>query len=91
MEANIAFPAALIGDPTRAAILMALMDGRAQPASALAYMANVTPQSASNHLAKLMDGGMLTVETQGRHRRKSPRCLRRSPTSLPAPVICASP
>jgi len=68
MEANIAFPAALIGDPTRAAILMALMDGRAQPASALAYMANVTPQSASNHLAKLMDGGMLTVETQGRHR-----------------------
>jgi len=68
MEANIAFPAALIGDPTRAAILMALMDGSAQPASALAYVANVTPQSASNHLAKLMEGGMLAVEIQGRHR-----------------------
>lgn len=68
MEANIAFPAALIGDPTRAAILMALMDGCAQPASALAYVARVSPQSASNHLAKLMDGGLLSVERQGRHR-----------------------
>lgn len=68
MEANIALPAALIGDPTRASMLMALMDGRAQPASALAYAANVSAQSASNHLAKLTDGGLLAVETQGRHR-----------------------
>jgi len=68
MEANVAFPAALIGDPTRAAILMALLDGRFQPASALAYAANVTPQSASNHLARLLDGGLLAVERQGRHR-----------------------
>lgn len=68
MEANIALPAALIGDPVRAAMLSALCDGRAQPASALAYAARVTPQCASNHLAKLLDGGLLTVETEGRHR-----------------------
>jgi DNA-binding transcriptional ArsR family regulator len=68
MEANIAAPAALIGDPTRAAILMALMDGRSQPASALARAAGVTPQAASNHLTRLLDGGMLAVHRQGRHR-----------------------
>jgi DNA-binding transcriptional ArsR family regulator len=68
MEANIALPAALIGDPARAAILSALCDGRAQPASALAYAARVTPQSASNHLAKLLEGGLLAVESEGRHR-----------------------
>jgi DNA-binding transcriptional ArsR family regulator len=68
MEANIALPAALIGDPTRAAILSALCDGRAQPAGALAYAARVTPQSASNHLAKLLEGGLLAVESEGRHR-----------------------
>ncbi|MBX6320707.1 MAG: winged helix-turn-helix transcriptional regulator [Rhodospirillaceae bacterium] len=68
MVPNLAVPAALIGDPTRAAILMALADGRAQPASALAYAANVSPQAASNHLAKLAGGGLLAVETQGRHR-----------------------
>lgn len=68
MEANIAVPAALIGDPTRAAILMALMDGRMQPASALARAAGVTPQAASNHLTRLLDAGMLAVYVQGRHR-----------------------
>ncbi len=68
MEVNIAVPAALIGDPARAAILMALLDGRAQPAGALAYAAALTPQAASNHLARLLDGGLLRVETQGRHR-----------------------
>ena len=68
MEANIAIPAALIADPARSAILMALMDGRAHPASTLAYAANLSPQAASNHLAKLLDGGMVLVETEGRHR-----------------------
>jgi DNA-binding transcriptional ArsR family regulator len=58
----------LIGDPARAAILAALCDGRAQPAGALAYAARVTPQSASNHLAKLLEGGLLAVESEGRHR-----------------------
>jgi DNA-binding transcriptional ArsR family regulator len=68
MEANIAVPAALIADPARASILMALLDGRAHPAGALAYAANLSPQAASNHLAKLRDGGMVAVETEGRHR-----------------------
>jgi DNA-binding transcriptional ArsR family regulator len=67
MEANLALPAALIGDPVRATILSALYDGRAQPAGALAYAARVSPQCASNHL-KLTEGGLLAVETEGRHR-----------------------
>ena len=58
----------LIADPTRAAMLMALADGRAQPAGELAYAAGVTAQTASSHLAKLLAGGLLSVETQGRHR-----------------------
>ena len=58
----------LIADPTRAAMLMALADGRAQPAGELAYAAGVTAQTASSHLAKLLAGGLLLVETQGRHR-----------------------
>jgi DNA-binding transcriptional ArsR family regulator len=65
---NIATPAALIGDPTRAAMMLALFDGRAQPAGALAQAAGVTAQVASNHLAKLVAGGLLAVETEGRHR-----------------------
>ena len=68
MEANLALPAALIGDPVRAAILSMLCDGRAHPAGALACAASVSPQCASNHLAKLTEGGLLAVETEGRHR-----------------------
>jgi len=68
MEPNIASPAALIGDPGRAAMLQALMDGRAQPAGALAWAACLTAQAASNHLARLVDGGLVTVEREGRHR-----------------------
>ena len=68
MDANVALPAALIADPARAAMLMALFDGRAQPASTLAYIAGISPQAASNHLAKLLDGGMVAVEIEGRHR-----------------------
>jgi DNA-binding transcriptional ArsR family regulator len=68
VEANIAFPAALIGDPVRAGILMALCDGRAHPATALARALRVSAQSASNHLARLVAGGLLTVEREGRHR-----------------------
>jgi DNA-binding transcriptional ArsR family regulator len=68
MEANIAVPAALIGDPARAAMLQALFDGRAQPATALAWAAGVSAQSASNHLTQLVAGGLLSVTSQGRHR-----------------------
>jgi len=65
---DIARLAALIGDPARANILTALMDGRALTASELASHAGVTKQTASAHLAKLLDGGLLACEAQGRHR-----------------------
>lgn len=65
---NIANMAALIGDPARAAILDALMDGRAWTATELSIEAGVTPQTTSSHLAKLRDGGMIAVAKQGRHR-----------------------
>ena len=58
----------LIADPARAAMLIALADGRALPAGELAYAAGVTAQTASGHLAKLVEGGLLTVEKEGRHR-----------------------
>lgn len=58
----------LIADPTRAAILTALVDGLARPAGELAYTAGVTPQTASSHLSKLLDGGLLLCEREGRHR-----------------------
>ncbi len=65
---NIANVAKLIADPTRAMIIDALMDGRVRSASHLARMTNVTPQTVSSHLLKLVDGGFLVVEQQGRHR-----------------------
>ena len=68
MQMNIATPAALIGDPVRSAILSALLSGRSEPATVLAHMAGVSPQAASNHLAKLVEGGLLKVQAQGRHR-----------------------
>jgi DNA-binding transcriptional ArsR family regulator len=70
MTANpfIAEIGALMGDPARANMLTALMDGRAWTAGELAYIARVTPQTASGHLAKLTEGKLLTVAKQGRHR-----------------------
>jgi DNA-binding transcriptional ArsR family regulator len=65
---RIAATAALLGDPARANILAALLDGRALTAKELAFAAHVTPQTASGHLAKLSDGGLLAAEKQGRHR-----------------------
>jgi len=58
----------LMGDPARANMLHALMDGRALTAKELAWLAGVAPQTASGHLAKLMQGGLLAVAVQGRHR-----------------------
>jgi DNA-binding transcriptional ArsR family regulator len=58
----------LMGDPARANMLQALMDGRALTAKELAFLAGVAPQTASGHLARLMQGGLLGVAMQGRHR-----------------------
>jgi DNA-binding transcriptional ArsR family regulator len=68
MDPDIAPAAALMADPTRAAILKALLDGRPLAAGELARTARVTPATASAHLAKLLDGGMIAVTRQGRHR-----------------------
>src|SRR2546428_1966668 len=65
---NIAAVAALVGDPARARMLTALMDGRARTAKELAYGAGVTPQTASSHLAKLLRARLLAMERQSRHR-----------------------
>jgi len=67
-DPNIAHIAALIGDPTRAAMLAALLGGKALTASELAHGAGVSPQTASSHLARLLDGGLLLVVAAGRHR-----------------------
>jgi DNA-binding transcriptional ArsR family regulator len=58
----------LIGDPGRANMLDALMDGRALTAKELADHAAITPQTASGHLARLLASGLITVQPQGRHR-----------------------
>jgi DNA-binding transcriptional ArsR family regulator len=65
---NLAEVASLVGDPARANILSALMDGRALTATELSHAAGVTPQTTSGHLAKLTDARLLSVLHQGRHR-----------------------
>ena len=67
-DADIAVPAGLLGDPARARLVLALADGRALPASRLAAEAGVAASTASEHLAKLREGGLITVEAHGRHR-----------------------
>jgi DNA-binding transcriptional ArsR family regulator len=65
---DFAATAALVGDPARANMLAALMDGRALTATELARAAGITPQTASGHLAQLTEAGLLTMARQGRHR-----------------------
>lgn len=67
-DAGIASVAALLAEPARAAILVALSDGRALPAGELARASRVAPPTASAHLARLVDAGVLAVEREGRHR-----------------------
>ena len=67
-EPDVARIAGLLADPARARILRTLIDGTMRPAGELAYAADISAQSASAHLAKLVDGGLLSLEAQGRHR-----------------------
>ena len=64
---DISRVAALMGDPARSNMLLSLMDGRALTASELALSSGITKQTASSHLARLLDGGLLAREVQGRH------------------------
>lgn len=65
---GLAGTGALLADPTRAAILAVLLGGRAHPAGELARLAGVAASTASEHLARLLDGGLVVVEARGRHR-----------------------
>ncbi|MFI9581976.1 ArsR/SmtB family transcription factor [Streptomyces sp. NPDC052236] len=65
---DLASLAALLADRTRAAMCLALLDGRAWTATELARHAGVAPSTATGHLHKLVGGGLLTEERQGRHR-----------------------
>lgn len=65
---NIVGIAALIGERARADILTALASGQALTATELAAVADITKQTASGHLAKLVDAALVAVESQGRHR-----------------------
>ena len=67
-DPDFAFVAALAGEPARAAMLSLLFDGRAMPAGELARAAGIAPATASVHLNKLLEGGLIRVRAQGRHR-----------------------
>ncbi|MBD8026219.1 helix-turn-helix transcriptional regulator [Ureibacillus sp. Re31] len=65
---NVAIIASLVSEPSRAAILTVLLDGRFHTAGELAYAAGIKPQTASFHLAKMVDANVVHVDKQGRHR-----------------------
>lgn len=58
----------LLAEPARAAMLLALADGTARPAGELAMLAGVAAATASAHLRRLLEGGLLALHVQGRHR-----------------------
>jgi DNA-binding transcriptional ArsR family regulator len=67
-DADVAAAAALLAEPARAALLLAVMDEGALPASELAARAGIAPSTASEHLARLVAGGFLDSTKTGRHR-----------------------
>lgn len=67
-QPDIARLAALIADPARARMLVALLGGQALTAGELARIADITPQTCSSHLARLRESGLLKMVAQGRHR-----------------------
>jgi DNA-binding transcriptional ArsR family regulator len=67
-EPDLAAVGALLAEPARAKVLLALLDGRSLPASLLASEAGIAPSTASHHLARLVDAGLITVANRGRHR-----------------------
>lgn len=68
LEQAIAAVAATMADPSRVKMLCALMDGRAWTATELSVAADVAPSTASGHLARLVEGKLITCLSQGRHR-----------------------
>ena len=68
IEKHFGHIASLIGEKSRAIMLWNLLDGRAYTATELAVAADVSFQSASNHLSQLLNAGLLKSENQGRHK-----------------------
>lgn len=66
-DVDLAAVGAVIGDPSRAAMLDALMSGRALTAAELARVARIGRPAASEHLARLVGAGLVEVTVQGRH------------------------
>jgi DNA-binding transcriptional ArsR family regulator len=67
-EADLAAVGALLAEPARARVLLALADGRSLPATVLAAEAGVSASTASHHLHRLLDARLIAVTTRGRHR-----------------------
>ena len=67
-EADVAAAAALLAEPARAALVVALTEEETLPASALAARAGIAPSTASEHLRRLVDGGFVVARKNGRHR-----------------------
>ncbi|HUK94134.1 MAG TPA: winged helix-turn-helix domain-containing protein [Gaiellaceae bacterium] len=67
-EADVAAAAALLAEPARAKLVVALTEHEALPASALAAHAGIAPSTASEHLRRLVEGGFLATRAKGRHR-----------------------
>src|SRR5436190_1559997 len=67
-DTDLAALGSVLAERSRARMLLALGDGRALPASVLASEAGVAASTASGHLARLVDAGLLDVDVQGRHR-----------------------
>ena len=67
-DADIAAAAALLAEPARAALMTAVIADGALPATELAARAGIAPSTASEHLARLVAGGFLSSEKNGRHR-----------------------
>ncbi len=90
---GIARIAALVGDDTRSRALVSLMGGQALPAGELARITNVSAATMSGHLSKLVEGGLLRVEAQGKHRYyrianpKVATLLETFGTLVPLPVV----
>jgi DNA-binding transcriptional ArsR family regulator len=67
-DTNLAALGALLAEPARAKVLLALTDGRSLAAGVLASEAGVAPSTASHHLARLVDAGLIAAVSRGRHR-----------------------
>ncbi|MGB6308469.1 MAG: winged helix-turn-helix domain-containing protein [Steroidobacteraceae bacterium] len=68
VETNLSTLAAAIGEPARARMLLCLMDGQARTSTELATVADVSPSTASMHLARLKDQSLVAVMARGKHR-----------------------